>query len=105
MPPTPGLNNNAYTNIMAVWVLCRVQEVLNLLPDIRRAELMTRLQLSADEIARWDDISRKNVCAVSWRRDHQPVRGLRTVSRAGLGELPHAVRQHPAPRTDSRSGE
>lgn len=22
---TPGLNNNAYTNIMAVWVLCRAK--------------------------------------------------------------------------------
>ena len=57
--PTPGLNNNAYTNIMAVWVLCRALDVLDLLPDIRRAELMTRLGLSADEIARWNDISRR----------------------------------------------
>jgi trehalose/maltose hydrolase-like predicted phosphorylase len=57
--PTPGLNNNAYTNIMAVWVLCRALEVLDLLPDIRRAELMARLQLSAEETARWDDISRR----------------------------------------------
>ena len=63
--PTPGLNNNAYTNIMAVWVLCRALDVLDLLPDIRRAELMTRLGLSADEIARWDDISRRMYCAVS----------------------------------------
>ena len=54
----PGLDNNAYTNIMAVWVLCRAQEVLDLLPDVRRADLTTRLQLSAEEIARWDDIGR-----------------------------------------------
>jgi trehalose/maltose hydrolase-like predicted phosphorylase len=57
--PTSGLNNNAYNNIMAVWVLLRALEVLDLLPDMRRAELMTRLGLSADEIARWDDISRR----------------------------------------------
>jgi beta-phosphoglucomutase family hydrolase len=57
--PTPGLNNNAYTNIMAVWVLCRALEVLDLLPDMRRADLMTRLGLSANEIARWGDISRR----------------------------------------------
>ena len=57
--PTPGLNNNAYTNIMAVWVLCRALDVLDLLPDIRRAELMARLGLSAQEIARWRDISRR----------------------------------------------
>lgn len=55
--PTPGLNNNAYTNIMAVWVLCRAQEVLHLLPDVRRADLTTRLQLSAEEIVRWGEIS------------------------------------------------
>jgi trehalose/maltose hydrolase-like predicted phosphorylase len=30
--PSPGLDNNAYTNIMAVWVLCRALEVLRLLP-------------------------------------------------------------------------
>ena len=56
---TPGLNNNAYTNVMAVWVLCRAMEVLDLLSDMRRAELTTRLGISADEIARWDDISRR----------------------------------------------
>ena len=59
--PKPGLNNNAYTNIMAVWVLCRALEVLDLLPDLRRAELMTRLGLAAQEIARWGDISRRMV--------------------------------------------
>ncbi len=55
----PGLNNNAYTNLMAVWVFCRALEVLELLPDIRRSELVTRLALSADEVARWSDISRR----------------------------------------------
>jgi beta-phosphoglucomutase family hydrolase len=56
---TPGLNNNAYTNILAVWVLCRALEVLDLLSDVRRAELTARLGLSAGEIERWDDISRR----------------------------------------------
>lgn len=56
---TPGLDNNAYTNLMAVWVLCRALEVLDLLTDIRRAELTVRLELSAVEIARWEDISRR----------------------------------------------
>lgn len=56
---TPGLDNNAYTNVMAVWVLCRALEVLDLLPDMRRTELTTRLGISAREIARWDAISRR----------------------------------------------
>jgi len=55
----PGLDNNAYTNIMAVWVLCRALEVLDLLPDMRRSELSARLGLSPEEIARWGDISRR----------------------------------------------
>ncbi|WP_323133112.1 beta-phosphoglucomutase family hydrolase [Aurantimonas coralicida] len=55
----PGLNNNSYTNLMAVWVMCRALEVLDLLSDLRRAELTTQMGLSAEEIARWDDISRR----------------------------------------------
>ncbi len=58
---TPGLNNNAYTNVMAVWVLCRALEVLDLLSDVRHAELTTRLGISAEEIARWEDISRRMI--------------------------------------------
>ncbi|MBX5459934.1 MAG: beta-phosphoglucomutase family hydrolase [Steroidobacteraceae bacterium] len=56
---TPGLRNNAYTNVMAVWVLLRAQDVLEYLPDIRRAELMTRLGITQQEIALWDHITRR----------------------------------------------
>lgn len=56
---TPGLNNNAYTNIMAVWVLCRALETLTLLSDVRRDELMTRLGLSTEDVARWRDMTRR----------------------------------------------
>ncbi len=55
----PGLNNHSYTNIMAVWVLCRALELLALLAEERRAELCTMLDISEAEIARWDDISRR----------------------------------------------
>ena len=90
---------------MAVWVLCRALEVLDLLPDIRRAELMTRLRLSADEIARWDDISRRMYVPFHGDGIISQFEGYETARRAGLGGLPHAVRQHPAPRTHSRGGE
>ncbi len=53
----PGLDNNAYTNIMAVWVLRRALEVLDLLSQIRRAELMTRLGICEQDMRRWQDIS------------------------------------------------
>ncbi|UFS71898.1 beta-phosphoglucomutase family hydrolase [Geomonas sp. RF6] len=56
--PKAGLANNAYTNLMAVWVLWRALDVLEILPDIRRAELTARLALSAEETVRWEEISR-----------------------------------------------
>jgi trehalose/maltose hydrolase-like predicted phosphorylase len=57
--PAAGLANNAYTNFMAVWVLCRALDVLERVSDMRRAELMTRLGVTREEIARWDDVSRR----------------------------------------------
>jgi alpha,alpha-trehalase len=55
----PGINNNAYTNIMAVWVLCRALEAIELLPDMQRQALTDRLALKPEELERWEDISRK----------------------------------------------
>jgi trehalose/maltose hydrolase-like predicted phosphorylase len=55
----PGLANNAYTNVMAVWVLCRGLDMVDRLPEPRRSELFTRLSLDGREIAHWDDVSRK----------------------------------------------
>lgn len=55
----PGLDNNAYTNVMAVWLLWRARDVLAALSPDRRRELTERLALEADELARWDTISRK----------------------------------------------
>jgi hypothetical protein len=55
----PGLDNNAYTNVMAAWVLCRALDTVELLPDHRRVELSERLGLAREELERWDEISRK----------------------------------------------
>ena len=55
----PGLANNAYTNVMAVWVLCRGLDLIDLLPEPRRSELFARLSLDERELAHWDDVSRK----------------------------------------------
>jgi trehalose/maltose hydrolase-like predicted phosphorylase len=44
---------------MAVWVLWRALDVLNVLSPIRRAELTASLGLTRDEIAQWDDITRR----------------------------------------------
>ncbi|MEZ5240027.1 MAG: hypothetical protein R2716_14105 [Microthrixaceae bacterium] len=55
----PGLDNNAYTNVMAVWCLCRAFDVLEVLPSSRRRELEEKLGLSSEEFDRWDEISHK----------------------------------------------
>lgn len=55
---SPGLDNNAYTNVMAVWTLCRALEVLELLPAGRRAEIVQGLDLNDSELVLWERISR-----------------------------------------------
>lgn len=55
----PGVDDNAYTNVMAVWVLLRAQDVLAVLPSTRRTELMEGLGLGPDELLRWGDVSRR----------------------------------------------
>ena len=54
----PGLNNNTYTNVMAVWVLYRGLDVLELLSEPRRKELCASLSLDDEEVAHWNEVSR-----------------------------------------------
>ena len=55
----PGLRNNTYTNVMAVWVLQRALEALAELPPHYRQELVEELTLRDEELDRWRDITRK----------------------------------------------
>ena len=55
----PGLDNNAYTNLMTVWVLRRAIDLLDILPDHHRQELWEYLGLTQEEIDRWEDVTRK----------------------------------------------
>ncbi len=55
----PGLDNNAYTNVMAVWVLCRALDVLRTVSEMDRIELMGRLGITGGELRRWEDISHR----------------------------------------------
>ncbi len=55
----PGLDNNAYTNVMAAWCIARALDLFALLPDERCRELCEVLRIDREEIAHWDDVSRK----------------------------------------------
>ncbi|WP_367198465.1 glycoside hydrolase family 65 protein [Amorphus sp. 3PC139-8] len=54
-----GIDNNAYTNVMASWVLTRSLDVLELLPKAHCIQLCERIGLDLMETERWYDISRK----------------------------------------------
>ncbi len=53
----PGLDDNAYTNVMASWVLRRAAEVLDEVPPARREELCLVLAISGEELADWRRIA------------------------------------------------
>ncbi|MEU6379784.1 glycosyl hydrolase family 65 protein [Streptomyces sp. NPDC046909] len=55
---TPGLDDNAYTNVTAAWVLARTLELLESLPEPRRRELVERTGLDGGELEQWEDVSR-----------------------------------------------
>ena len=54
-----GLDNNAYTNVMAAWVLSRACDVIELLPRLYSRKLCARIGVDFEEIDRWQEISRK----------------------------------------------
>jgi trehalose/maltose hydrolase-like predicted phosphorylase len=54
-----GVDNNAYTNVMAVWVLRRALDVLQALPVRRRVELTEGLGLLPSEVKLWHQMIRR----------------------------------------------
>jgi trehalose-phosphatase len=57
--PYDGVDNNAYTNVMAVWVILRAIDALQLMPLPNRLDLHERLGLTDAELAHWDQVSRR----------------------------------------------
>jgi alpha,alpha-trehalase len=54
-----GLDNNAYTNVMAAWVLSRARDVLDLLPKEHCHQICERIGLTFKAVDHWEEISRK----------------------------------------------
>ncbi|MFJ2924100.1 glycoside hydrolase family 65 protein [Streptomyces massasporeus] len=55
----PGLDDNAYTNVTAAWVLSRALDLVQRLPAWRREELFERIRLDRGELSEWEEISRR----------------------------------------------
>jgi trehalose/maltose hydrolase-like predicted phosphorylase len=55
----PGIDNNAYTNVMTSWVLQHALKALDQLPVLRRDELVRMLSIDNAELDRWRSISRR----------------------------------------------
>ncbi len=54
-----GIDNNAYTNVMAVWVILRAMDALDMLPLRDRLDLIGRIDLTAPELDRWEHVTRR----------------------------------------------
>ena len=55
----PGLDDNAYTNLMVVWTIQRTFELLELLPEQVRHDVESELELSRSELDHWEDLTRR----------------------------------------------
>lgn len=54
-----GVDDNAYTNVMAVWVILRALDAMATMPDYYRLSLLEALGIDDPELRRWDDVSRR----------------------------------------------
>ncbi|MFI8363919.1 glycoside hydrolase family 65 protein [Streptomyces sp. NPDC085612] len=55
----PGIDDNAYTNVTAAWVLARALDQYEELSGARRSELRAQLGIDPDDLHTWEDISHR----------------------------------------------
>lgn len=81
--PFDGIDNNAYTNVMAVWAIVRALDALDALPLRDRLDLMERLGIHGRELDKWDEVSRRMYVPF-----HTAASGGEVISQfEGYGEL------------------
>ncbi|WP_299821362.1 glycosyl hydrolase family 65 protein [uncultured Pontibacter sp.] len=56
---SPGLSNNAYTNVMAVWVIQCALQVMDILDRSRLEELKDKCGITTADVERWQHISQR----------------------------------------------
>jgi trehalose/maltose hydrolase-like predicted phosphorylase len=55
----PGLKNNAYTNIMAVWTIMKTLDACDMLDKKHLSKLLKKLNIEEDHFELWERITRK----------------------------------------------
>ena len=60
-----GLRNNAYTNLMAAWVLDRAFDLLEVINGEHKDQLLARLKIDRQELDRWQDLTRNLTVPIS----------------------------------------
>lgn len=55
----PGIDNNAYTNVMAAWAIAKALDALGRIESERRREICENLALTEEETSHWNEVSRK----------------------------------------------
>ncbi|MCG9970352.1 glycoside hydrolase family 65 protein [Gramella sp. YB25] len=55
----PGINNNAYTNVMTSWLFSHAKKAFELIGTTRQEALKQKLKLDDREFSKWEEISRK----------------------------------------------
>ncbi|UEL27046.1 HAD-IA family hydrolase [Pseudarthrobacter sp. L1SW] len=54
----PGLDDNAYTNVMAAWACLRAAEIVSIVQGNELGGLMDRLGITSEEVAGWELVGR-----------------------------------------------
>ena len=86
--PYDGVDNNAYTNVMAVWSIVRALDALDAMPVRDRLDLLERLGIHGRELDQWDDVSRRMFVPFHAAPGPGPASGRGVISQfEGYGDL------------------
>ncbi|MBU3751137.1 MAG: trehalose-phosphatase, partial [Mycobacterium sp.] len=78
--PYDGVDNNAYTNVMAVWTIVRALDALDALPLRDRLDLMDSLGIRGRELDQWDEVSRQMYVPFHAAGPEGPQPGVEVIS-------------------------
>lgn len=54
-----GFKDNAYTNLLIVYFLLKAREIIKILPEDDKKNLVKKLKITSADLSRWEDITRK----------------------------------------------